>query len=264
MRPHTSSRASSEPLHNHTSAGGQCTVRARSEATMCSSARRYQPSLCARASLENQPVHEYHLHTSQGSADEHELEVIGSTLDPNPVNEEKSQQQESEQRDNGPQQGANDLAAVVTTESVDDTHPSGEDGSPRPAERQRLLPSCDFLLKSSHDEAGVSSDGYSDNDKADLENDRGEPRPVKRKRLSSSHEGLMQKKRKRYPKQRSTHQYGPHSTPYRHSSKSYSPPDQASRVTVVSSVKGPLPSPAPSAPQIMDKEMPSDGCNIGP
>jgi hypothetical protein len=154
MRPHTSSssRASSEPLHNHASAAGQCTIRARSEATMCSSARRHQPSLCARASQENQPVHEDHLHTRRSSADEHELEVLGSTLDTDPVNEGKSQQQELEQRDDGPQQGVNDLAAVVTTESVGNTHLSDEDGSPRPA----LSPPCDPLPKSSHDEAGGS------------------------------------------------------------------------------------------------------------
>lgn len=54
----------------------------------------------------------------------------------------------------------NDLAAVAMTESVDDTHPSDEDGSPRPA----FLPSCDPLLESSHDEAGDRSDGDSDND----------------------------------------------------------------------------------------------------
>lgn len=51
-----------------------------------------------------------------------------------------------------------DLAAAMTSESVDDTHPSDEDGSPRSA----LLPSCDPLLKSSHDEAVSRSDGDSD------------------------------------------------------------------------------------------------------
>jgi hypothetical protein len=40
----------------------------------------------------------------------------------------------------------------VTTERVDDTHPSDEDRSPRPT----LLPSCDPLPKSSHNEAGVA------------------------------------------------------------------------------------------------------------
>jgi hypothetical protein len=71
MRPHTSSssRSSSEPLHEHTSAAGQSTVRARSGATMCSSARHRQPSLCARASPGNQPIHANHLHTGRSSAD---------------------------------------------------------------------------------------------------------------------------------------------------------------------------------------------------
>ncbi|KAH0535945.1 hypothetical protein FGG08_007156 [Glutinoglossum americanum] len=221
MRPHTpsSSRASSEPLHDHTSAAGQCTVCARSEATMCSSARRYQLSLCARASPENQPVHKDHLHAGRSSADEHELEVLGSILDTDPVNEGKSQRQE-----------VNDPTAVVTTKSVDDTHPSNEDGSPRPA----LLPSCDPLPMSSHDDAGSCSDGDSDNDlndnKADLEDDDEEPCPMKRKRPSSSHDGPMQKKRKCHPKQ---------------------------------SAEGRLPSPAPSALQTMDTEMPSDCSNLG-
>jgi len=76
------------------------------------------------------------------SADEQELEVLDPTLDTDPVDEGKSRQQELEQRedeghgeDDRPQQEVNDLAAVVTTERGDDTHPSDEDGSPRPAER---------------------------------------------------------------------------------------------------------------------------------
>jgi hypothetical protein len=253
MRPHTSfsSRASSEPLHDHTSAAGQCTVCARSEATMCSSARRYQLSLCARASPENQLVHKDHLHAGRSSADEHELEVLGSILDTDPVNEGKSQRQE-----------VNDPTAVVTTKSVDDTHPSNEDGISRPV----LLPSCDPLPMSSHDEVGSCSDGDSDNDlndnKVDLEDDDEEPCPMKRKRPSSSHDGPMQKKRKYHPKQRSTRQHRPHSKLHRHFSKSYSPFYQTSRVTTVSSAEGRLPSPAPSVLQTMDTEMPSDCSNL--
>ncbi|KAI9863863.1 MAG: hypothetical protein M1813_003515 [Trichoglossum hirsutum] len=233
MRPHTSfsSRASSEPLHDHTSAAGQCTVCARSEATMCSSARRYQLSLCARASPENQLVHKDHLHT---------------------VNEGKSQRQK-----------VNDPTAVVTTKSVDDTHSSNEDGISKPV----LLPSCDPLPMSSHDEVGsCCSDGDSDNDlndnKVDLEDDDEEPCLMKRKRPSSSHDGPMQKKRKCHPKQRSTRQHSPHSKLHRHFSKSYSPFYQTSRVTTVSSAEGRLPSPAPSVLQTMDTEMPSDCSNL--
>ncbi|KAG9227976.1 hypothetical protein BJ875DRAFT_530575 [Amylocarpus encephaloides] len=211
------------------------------------------------ASQENQPVHEDHLHTGRSSADEHGLEVLGSTLDSDPVNEWKSHQQELEQRDDGPQQGVNDLAAVVTTESVDNAHPSDEDESPKPA----LSPPCDPLPKSSHDEARGRSDSDSDNDKADPEDYDKEPRPMKRKRPSSSHDGPVQKKRKRYPKQKSTRQHRPHSKLHRHSSKSYPPFDQASIVTTVSSAEGRLPSAAPSAPQIMDTEMPSDRSNLG-
>jgi hypothetical protein len=99
-------------LHDYISAAGQCTVHARFEATICSSARPHQPSLCARTSPENQPVDEDHLHTGRGSADEHESEVLGSTLDSDPVNEGKVQQQE--QRDDGTHQEVNNLAAAVT------------------------------------------------------------------------------------------------------------------------------------------------------
>jgi hypothetical protein len=154
---------------------------------MCSSARRHQPSVYARAPQDNRPVHEDHLHTGRGSADEHKLEVLGSTLDTDPVNEGKSQQQELGHRDDGPQQGVDDLATVVTTESVGDTHPPDEDGCPRPA----LSPSYDPLPKSSHDKVGGSSDTDSDNDKADPEDNDKEPHLMKRKRPSLSHNGLM-------------------------------------------------------------------------
>jgi hypothetical protein len=63
------------------------------------SARRYQPSLCARALLENQPIHEDHLYSSRSSVEEYELEVLGSILDTDSVDEGKSQQQELEQRE---------------------------------------------------------------------------------------------------------------------------------------------------------------------
>ncbi|CZR56240.1 uncharacterized protein PAC_06128 [Phialocephala subalpina] len=63
MRPHTSSssRTSSEPLHDHTSAAGQCTVRARSEATMFHPARHrsHPPD---------------HLPADRSAGNEHELE----------------------------------------------------------------------------------------------------------------------------------------------------------------------------------------------
>ncbi|CZR56277.1 uncharacterized protein PAC_06165 [Phialocephala subalpina] len=56
----SSSRASSEPLHDHISAAGQCTVRARSKATMSHPAR-----------SRNQPPD--HLPTDRSAGDEHEL-----------------------------------------------------------------------------------------------------------------------------------------------------------------------------------------------
>jgi hypothetical protein len=63
------------------------------------SAHRYQPSLCTRAPQENQPIYEDHLYISRSSVDEYELEVLGSILDTDPVDEGKSQQQELEQRE---------------------------------------------------------------------------------------------------------------------------------------------------------------------
>ena len=140
-------------------------VRAGSEATLCYSTRRHQPSLCDRALPENQPIHENHLHTGRSSTDGHEVEVLSSTLDTDSIDEGKSQQQELKQRedeahgeDDGLQHEVNDLAAVVTTEKVNNSHPSDKDGSPRPAEQQRLLSSRDSLPKSRHDEARGCSD----------------------------------------------------------------------------------------------------------
>jgi hypothetical protein len=98
----------------------------------------------------------------------------------------------------------NDLAAAVTTKSVDDTYSSDKDGNRRPA----FLPSCDLLSKSSHDEAGGRSDSDSDHDlddnNANPEDNEEEPCPIKRKQPSLSHDVLIQKKRKRHLKQRST------------------------------------------------------------
>ena len=169
---------------------------------------------------------------------------------------------ELEQRDDGPQQEVNDLVAVVTTESVDDTHPSDEDASPRPA----LLPSCDPLPKSSHDEAGGRSDSDSDNDlnenKVDPENNDEEPRPMKRKRPSSSHDGPMQKKRKHHLQQSSTRQHRLHSKPGRRSPKSHSSLDQGSTVAAVSSTEGRLLSPAPSPSLATNTDTSPDYCNI--
>ena len=64
--------------------------------------------------------------------------------------------------------------------------------------------------------------------------------------------------------QRFTRQQRPRSKPNRRSLKSHSPLVQGSRVAVVSNAEDRLPSPAPSVPQIMDTEMPSDCCNLGP
>jgi hypothetical protein len=91
-------------------------------------------------------------------ADEHEHEhrLVRPTLDTDTFDKEKRQQQEveavevveAEDEDNDedggqPQQEVNGVAAALTAERVGDIHLSSkEDGSPRPAERQRLLSSA--------------------------------------------------------------------------------------------------------------------------
>ncbi|KUJ06357.1 uncharacterized protein LY89DRAFT_743968 [Mollisia scopiformis] len=140
-----------------------------------------------------------------GIRDEYELEVLGSTLDIDPVDKRKRQQEELEQKkdeaqseDNGLQRDVNDLAAVVTTERVDDTHSSDKGGSPRLAKRQKLLPSYDPLPKLSHNKAKGRNDGNSDdelnNNKTSLEENSKELRSMKRKQLFSLHDSPMQKK----------------------------------------------------------------------
>jgi hypothetical protein len=86
---------------------------------------------------------------------------------------------------------------------------------------------------------------------------------MKWKRPSSSYDGPMHKKRKHHLEQRSTRQHRLHSKPHQRSPKSHSYPGQRSRVTAVSSGEGRLPSPALSALQTMDTEIPPDCSNLG-
>jgi hypothetical protein len=99
---------------------------------------------------------------------------------------------EDEDDDDGQQQKVKGVAEALMAKRVGDTHPSGEgDGSPRPTEREQLLPFRDLLPATSHDEAGSRSDSDSDdelNNKADSDEDNGKPRPAKRKRPSTRHE----------------------------------------------------------------------------
>lgn len=150
---------------------------------------------------------------------------------------------------------------------ISDNHLSDkEDGSPRPAERQRLLLSRDPSPRPDHNETGSGSNGNSNNepsDKADSDEDNGRLRPAKRRRRSSFYDDPMPKKRERHLQQRSTHQRRPRLKYYRHSPKLHSLYYQGSRVPAVSSPEGRLPSPAPLALQVIDTEMPSDCYNLG-
>lgn len=163
-------------------------------------------------------------------------------------------------------QEVNGVAAALTAERVSDPHLSGqEDGSPRPAERQRLLPSRDPSPARNHDEAESCSDSHGDhelNNKADSDSDNGKSRPAKRKRPSSSCDSPMQKKRRRSLQQRSTAQYRPRSKPRRRSPKSHSLLDQGSSAAAVSSPKRRLLSPAPSASHPTDRDMSLDCYNL--
>lgn len=161
---------------------------------------------------------------------------------------------------------ANGLAAALTAEKVGVIRLSGkEGGSPRPAGRQRLLPSGDPSPEPSHNEEGSRSDSHSNdelNNKADPDEDDGEPLPAKRKRLSLSYNGPTYKKRKPHLQQSSTRHRKHCSKFYQHLPKSHSVLGQGSGVAAGSCVEGPLPSPAPSAPKAMDKVMSSDCIDI--
>jgi hypothetical protein len=150
VRLHAStSRASSEPLHDHISAAGQCTVRARSEATMSYPAR-----------PRSHPLD--HLPTDRSAGDAHE--VVRHVLNFDIIDGEERQRQDDEQEDGKqPQQEVKgDVAAALTGKVGDAYLSSKEDESLRPAERQRLLPSRDPSLEPSHNKTG--GDSGSDDD----------------------------------------------------------------------------------------------------
>ncbi|KAH0538364.1 hypothetical protein FGG08_005059 [Glutinoglossum americanum] len=270
-----SAHLSSELLHDHIDTEGLDTHRARSEAATSHSARpRSPPPRHSRASTGNQLGQEDRLHAGRSTADEREYEdeLVRPVLNPDTFDKGERQQQEAEAEAEGEadnddneddgqvQQEANDMAAAVTAKRISDNHLSGkEGGSPRLAERQRLLPSRDPSPEPGHDETGSDSDGNNNkpSNKADPDKDNGWLRPAKRRRRSSSYDGPMPKKRKHHLQQRSIHQRRPHSR------KSYSLYYQGSRVTAVPIPEGRLPSPAPPALQVIDAEMPSDCYNLG-
>lgn len=158
-----------EPLHHHTSAAGQCTVRARSEATMCSSAR-----------PRSEPLN--HL-TNRSAADENEL--VRPALNSDIFDEEERQRQEQEDwgydNDNDIKDGRQlqqevkeDVTATLTSEKVGDTFLSSKDESLR-------LATHDPSPEPSQDKLGSYSSNFSD-DKLDsnpvsINVDR-EPRPA--------------------------------------------------------------------------------------
>jgi hypothetical protein len=150
------------------------------------------------------------------------------------------------------------VAAKPTAKRVGDTHLSGKaDGSPRPAERQQLLPDREPSPATSHDKAGCDSHSSDKLNNTESDKDDKEPRPMKRKRPSSSQDGPMHKKPKPRLQQRSTGQHRPRSKPHGRSPKSHSPLDQASRVAAV-----PSPQARPFAPHGTDTDMSPDYHNL--
>ncbi|KAH7317308.1 hypothetical protein BKA65DRAFT_557512 [Rhexocercosporidium sp. MPI-PUGE-AT-0058] len=151
------------------------------------------------------------------------------------------------------------MAATLMSEKVGDTHLSSK------KDENLGLANHDPSLEPTQDKLESPSSSFSDDElnsnPVSINVDR-EPRPAKRKRSSSSNNPIY-KKRKRHLEQRSTPQRRPHAKLRQHSPKSYSPLDHGSRVTAVSSAKGRLPSPAPSTPQTIDTEIPSDCYNLG-
>ncbi|KAI9768892.1 MAG: hypothetical protein M1839_003846 [Geoglossum umbratile] len=213
----------------------------------------------------------------ENTADEREYEdeLVRHALNTDTFDKGERQQREAkpegkvdkddDEDDGQVQQAANGVAAVVTAKRIGDNRLSGEeDGSPRPAEPQRLLPSQDPSPEPGHDGTESSSDGNGNNElsnKADWDN--GRLHSAKRRRQSSSYDGPMSKKHKHHLQRKYTHQRRPHPESYPHSPKSHSFYYQGSRVTTVSSPEGRLPSPASPALQVIDAEMPSDCYNLG-
>jgi hypothetical protein len=149
-----------------------------------------------RASPENQLNQEGCPHTGRGSADGHGHELARPTLD---IDEGKREQQEVEQEvdrhndeDERPQQQVNDIAAAVTAEIVGNTYLSGENRSPRSAERQQSPPNRDLPPEPSQD---GGSDGHSGDDlnNTDSSDNDEKLRPMKQKWPSVSYDGLVPK-----------------------------------------------------------------------
>ncbi|KAI9857137.1 MAG: hypothetical protein M1813_008628 [Trichoglossum hirsutum] len=107
----------------------------------------------------------------------------------------------------------------------------------------------DFIDHSRRDSDSDSDDEL--DKKADSDSDDGKSRPAKRKRPSSSYDGPTPKKRKHHLQQRLTRQRR----------LRFKPSEVGSRVAAIPNPEGRLPSPAPSAPQVMNTETSSDYCN---
>jgi hypothetical protein len=210
-----------------------------------------------------------HLPTVRSTADEHEL--VRPALNSDIFDEEERQRQEEEEQDDWgygnnnneddrqlQQEVKEDVTATLTSKKIGDTHLSSKDES-------LSLPTHDPSPEPSQDKLGSHSSNSSDDElnsnPVSINVDR-ESRPAKRKRSSSSNNPIY-KKRKPYLEQRSNPQRRPHAKLRQHSPKSYSPLDHGSRVTAVSSARDRLPSPAPSTPQTIDTEIPSDCDNLG-
>ncbi|KAI9770344.1 MAG: hypothetical protein M1839_003221 [Geoglossum umbratile] len=182
---------------------GLDTHRFRSEATASHSARpRSPPSRRSRTSIGDWLGQEDRLHAGRNIADEREYEdeLARPALNTDTFDKGERQQQEAkaegkvnkddDEDDSQVQQAENGVAAAVTAKRIGDNHLSGkEDGSPGPAERQRLLPSQD--PEPGHDGTESGSDGNGNNElsnRADSDKDNGRLRPAKRRRRSSSYD----------------------------------------------------------------------------
>ena len=134
-------------LHDCIDTDGLDMHRAKSAAATSHSARpRSLPPHCSRASTGNRLGQEDRLHASRSTADEHEYEdkLVHPTLNTDTFDKGKRQQQEAEvegevdkdddEDDGRLQQEVNNVAAVLMTERVGDTHLSSKGNkSARPA-----------------------------------------------------------------------------------------------------------------------------------
>jgi hypothetical protein len=293
IRPYNSPlRLSSEPLHDNTTAIDLHPRRARSEATVPYSARFQSPlPRCTRALPEKQLSQEGHLYTGRGIADEHAL--VSPVRSADLIEKRQSRQpQEVKQKENVDNKDSSSkrehlsslrgasarkhrplwkkwdiLGTEKTERSQGDVDLLDWEADSKTSIQLKAWPRLStrepLPTTTNHDKAECDSDSGDELNNSESNKGSRVPCPIKRKRPFSSNDNPTHKKRKYYLQQTSTCQPRPRAKFFRRTPKSPSVLDQASRVAIESSTENRLPSPALSAPQAIDSEMPSDCSDLG-